>query len=211
MANRKNAMLTSEDRRWLTGEKTYDGKHAKQQRYQRRKDIRERIYNSILDFTVLLEHLDEDERGKIFEGTSGNGRVWELEDEQLREGIANGLAFLLTSVDVTALLRGTDGEQEPTVAEQVLFDALYRAGRKNGVLVEDMDVRLKTKRVSIPELLSDLEAGNEISSEGLRLLIESDIADKTVVQECIREVVFGRAPLAEEHDEEGVDHTEGEE
>ncbi|XVH33370.1 hypothetical protein ACNS7O_15335 (plasmid) [Haloferacaceae archaeon DSL9] len=205
MANRKNAMLTSEDRRWLTGEKTYEGKHAKQQRYQRRRDIRDRVYNSILDFTILLEHLDEAERKEIFEGTSADGRVWELDDDQLREGVCDALAFLISVVDATTLLRPTDRDRGTTVADMVLFEALYRAGQSDGVLLEDLELRVQTKHVSIPDLLSDLEAGAEISSAGLRHLIERDIVDKSAVQAYVREMAFGNNSLTAPSDSDRPD------
>jgi hypothetical protein len=77
MTGRKNAMLTTEDRRWLTGEKVYDGQHAKQQRYQRRRDIRECVYNSMLDFSILPDELDDEWRdifSEVVDGAS-SGRM----------------------------------------------------------------------------------------------------------------------------------------
>lgn len=100
MTGRKNAMLTTEDRRWLTGKKTYDGQHAKQQRYQRRKDIRERVYNSMLDFSILFEELEEDEWREILGEVDDAGRQWRDADDDLQAGVRDGLAFLLRSVGI---------------------------------------------------------------------------------------------------------------
>jgi hypothetical protein len=191
MASRKNAMLTTEDRRWLTGEKTYDGEHAKQQRYQRRNDIRERVYNSILDFTILFDHLEENERQKLFGEVTDNGTHWNLDDDAFVEGVHDALAFLLYNVGVTAAIRSNETEhQETTVAESVLRDALFRAGRKDDVLVEHVDLDIDATQFSLTNVLTDLEAGEDLSPAALRLLMESDQIETAAVQECIREMVF---------------------
>jgi hypothetical protein len=66
MSERPTAMLTQKDREWLTSDgEMYSGDHAKQQRYQRRKSIRDRVVASLLDFILLFERLNDDEREKI--------------------------------------------------------------------------------------------------------------------------------------------------
>lgn len=104
MVSRENAMLTTEDRRRLTGERTYEGQHAKQQRYQRRNDVRDRVYNSILDFTIRFEDLEEDERRKVFGEVTDDGSQWIDTDEEFRDGVRGALAFLLRGVGVTTLV-----------------------------------------------------------------------------------------------------------
>lgn len=185
MTSRKNAMLTTEDRRWLTGEKTYEGEHAKQQRYQRRKDIRERVYNSLLDFTILFEHLEEAEREKLFERARAEG----FDDRELRTGTRDALAFVLYSAGVTDLMQPRTEPSIPT-AKRLLDDALYRAGREDDVLVENVDLDIEATRVSIAGLLDDLEAGTDVSPTELRVLMESDTVDTAEVQECIRSMIF---------------------
>ncbi|WIV67045.1 hypothetical protein [Natrialbaceae archaeon AArc-T1-2] len=188
MTSRKNAMLTTEDRRWLTGEKSYEGEHAKQQRYQRRRDIRQRIYSTILDFTLLVEHLEEAERSKLFEGVDDRGLETD-DDEAFTNGLRDGLAFILYSTGITeAMIREGPTESEP-LAEQLLADAVYRAGKRDGILVEDVDLTVEATRASVAAVLSDLKAGNDVSPAELRLLIESDRIDTADVQDCLREVI----------------------
>lgn len=62
---RDRGILTNTDRRFLTGDKEYTGDNAKQQRYQRRVAIRERVENGIRDLDFLARELDDVEVEKI--------------------------------------------------------------------------------------------------------------------------------------------------
>jgi hypothetical protein len=191
MASRKNAMLTTEDRRWLTGEKTYEGEHAKQQRYQRRRDIRERVYNALLDFTILFEQLDAAEREKLFGQISADGTQWMVDDQAFEEGVCDALAFLLYSVGITRLMQPEETDHStPTVAERLLNEALVRAGRQDDLFVEQTDLTVDAKPLALSGLLDDLEAGNPLSVIGIRLLLESEQVETAAVQECLRAMIF---------------------
>ncbi|MES3516943.1 MAG: hypothetical protein PPP58_04675 [Natronomonas sp.] len=185
MTGRKNAMLTTEDRRWLRGEKRYEGEHAKQQRYQRRRDIRKRVYNSLLDFSILFEHLEGAEREKLF-GTPGTGQTALTEDRELADGIRDALAFLLYNTGVTSMMGAADDDPDP-VARWLLTEAFHRAGRKDGLVVESVDVDVETAELPQAALLGDLEAGKELSPRELRLLLESDAVDTRAIQDHIRD------------------------
>ncbi|WP_137290380.1 hypothetical protein [Natronorubrum halophilum] len=188
MTGRKNAMLTTEDRRWLTGEKTYEGEHAKQQRYQRRRDIRDRVYNSLLDFSILFEYLEEAEREKLF-GTSGGDQQPLIEDRELSDGIRDGLAFLLYNTGITATMNSSDDHPD-VAAERLLIDAIYQAGETDGILVEGVSLDIEAVDLSQSSLLDDLEDGNELSPREIRVLLESESIDTQEVQETIRKQVF---------------------
>lgn len=185
MTGRKNAMLTTEDRRWLRGEKRYEGEHAKQQRYQRRRDIRERVYNSLLDFSVLFEHLEEAEREKLF-GTPGTKQTPITDDRELSDGIRDAFAFLLYNTGVTSMMDRTDDSPEPA-AEWLLIEALHRAGRKDGIIVEDVDLNIEGVDLPRTSLLEDLKQRKDLSPRELRLLLESDEVDTHTIQEQIRD------------------------
>lgn len=188
MTGRKNAMLTTEDRRWLTGEKRYEGEHAKQQRYQRRRDIRERVYNSVLDFSILFEHLEADEREKLF-GTPGTKRKPIVDDQEFTDGIRDALAFLLYNTGITSMMDADENGTEP-IAERLLAEALHQAGRKDGILVENVELDIDATDLPRTSLLEDLEAGNELSPRELRVLLESEQVDTRNVQEHIRRQLF---------------------
>lgn len=191
MASRKNAMLTTEDRRWLTNEKTYEGEHAKQQRYQRRRDIKERVYNSILDFTILFQNLEETEREKLFGHIAGDGAC-EIDDPDAFEaGIADALAFLLYNIGGTSLMRTPDADtRRRAVAQRLVTDALYRAGRRDDLLVEDMSLDIDATYLPLPNVLDELEAGTPLSPARLRVLLESEQVETAEIQACVRRMIF---------------------
>ncbi|MDL5363137.1 hypothetical protein [Halalkalicoccus sp. NIPERK01] len=186
-------MLTTEDRRWLTGEKVYDGQHAKQQRYQRRKDIRERIYNSMLDFSILLEELDEDERREIFGEVTDDGQQWRNGDEDLQAGVRDGLAFLLRTIGIVSLMREATST-DSMIPVRMFTTALCRAGHHDGLLVESVSLDIDATDVGVPELLANLESGETISPGGLYLLMECGAFDSGVVQDCLREQLLDEQP-----------------
>lgn len=187
MASRKNAMLTTEDRRWLTGEKRYEGEHAKQQRYQRRRDIHERVYNSLLDFSILFANLEERERAKLF-GSDAEERRERFADADLADGVRDGLAFLLYNAGITE--RMGEGRSAEGLADRLLEEALYRAGRRDDVLVERVALEIEASRMPRERLLDRLEAGEELSPAELRYLLELESVDTAAVQERIRQLVF---------------------
>ena len=169
MDGRRNAMLTTEDRRWLTGEKRYEGEHAKQQRYQRRRDIRERVRTSILDFSILFEHLEEAERRRVFEEADGG----------LDGGVRDGLAFLLYSIGIT-----NPGERSR--AEGLLAEAITRAGARDGLFVEEVDLSVNVSEHEPSALLEALRAGETLSVPELQYLIESDAIERETLHGCLR-------------------------
>ena len=59
VADRPTGILTKTQRKFLTGEKEYSGEYAKQQRYQRRISIEDRLRNAIRDFRTLNATLSD--------------------------------------------------------------------------------------------------------------------------------------------------------
>lgn len=200
--DRKDAMLTSLQRDFLTGEHEYTGEHAKQERYQRRKAIRERIYHTLLDFTLLLDHLDASEREKVFGGPME--AFIGFEDSEFEKGLRDTLAFILYGAGVTALMKaGGENLHEPT-AERLLEDALYRAGKKAGddsrmgpFLVEDLELRIDAARIPVPNLIGDLEEGRELHPAAVRMLLEMDEVDMAPIQEQLRKMLLDDTSLDE--------------
>jgi hypothetical protein len=97
--DRGRGVLTLSDREFLL--KTEDEReedYSRQSRSGARTRIRARAKNSILDFALLFEHLDEDERKQIFkEATSDTNQLSRAEYESRRDfrnAIANTLGFL---------------------------------------------------------------------------------------------------------------------
>jgi hypothetical protein len=74
MSDKSRGILTPTDREFLQSEEPYyDGKNARQSRYDRRRGIRHRIVTSILDFREIATRLDDEQRRQIFTSPEENG------------------------------------------------------------------------------------------------------------------------------------------
>ena len=87
--------------------------------------------------------------------------------------------------------------EEPTVAEELLIEAFYRAGMKADLLVDHVDLDVEAVQLPFEDILADLEAGNELSPAALRVLLESEQVDTAAIQEQLRSVVFDDGSPAE--------------
>lgn len=189
MTARRNAMLTTEDRRWLSGEKRYEGEHAKQQRYQRRRDVRERIDTSIRDFSVLLEHLEPAERRKVFDPERADGGGVP-DDPELTRGVRDGLAFLLHATGITDGMGGGAGAVARTTAGDLLAEAITEAGRKEGYLVERVDLEVDARPVDRDRIAGKLAADEPLTPAELTAAIEHESVDEAAIRAQIREMVI---------------------
>lgn len=84
----------------------------------------------------------------------------------------------------------TDTNKSSPVADQLLTEAFHRVGRREGVHVQNVDIDIDAVELSRESLLEDLAAGNELSSDELKILLESENVDTREVQEHIRKQVF---------------------
>lgn len=80
MGNRTRGILTETDREFLRSDGDYyEGKNARQKRYQRRRDIRGRITQSLLDFQFIQTYLDDELRKQIFAKPTESGAESDIE------------------------------------------------------------------------------------------------------------------------------------
>lgn len=188
MTARRNAMLTTEDRRWLSGEKRYEGEHAKQQRYQRRRDVRERIDTAVRDFSVLFEHLEPSERRKLFDPEHADGGGVP-NDSELTRGVRDGLAFLLHATGITDGMGGDAAAVTRTTAGELLTEAIREAGRKDGFLVDRVTLEVDARSADRARLVEKLTADEPLTPAELTAAIEHEAVDAAAVQAQIREMV----------------------
>lgn len=128
-ADRPNAMLTSTQRDTLCGV-TDLAENAKRKQLSR---MRNRVRNSILDFVLLVEYLDNDEYRLLFEPEKGkqSGEEW---DEARLGGVRAMVEFVYEGMKAT----GHDFEVP-------LYAAVAAAERRNGW---EADVRFSVERHS---------------------------------------------------------------
>lgn len=84
--DRDRGIFTKTDRQFVLGQKDYE---YQQSSINKRRDIRNRVYNSFLDFQ-FLPHVAESERDKLFS---------EIESRELHESVSDLISFLYGGID----------------------------------------------------------------------------------------------------------------
>jgi len=178
---RDRGILTKDDREYLTGEKEYSNKQSEiDARYR----IRNRVKNSILDFTILLVNLPEKDREQIFHSNTPDENQQQSLDEfqkfikqtKFVRGIEHALGFIYMGV--------SDLDWE---FEKILEAGIRNAEEKQGRIVDDVsvNVRINYSEPDVDELINRFQNGDELTAEEIRTLIRSgefdigpDVLDK---------------------------------
>lgn len=162
MSSKPNGILTKADREFLTAEGGYyTGEHARQSRYQRRRDIRQRIVQSILDFSFIASHLGEDERRKIFENP---GKHTAGDEFDFDAGVGSLLAWLYFGYREQG--RKLLDEMEPYL-ENAERDYHLSTTGKDGKAELDQEMYWTSKQEQAEELARKLEKGEPILAESI--------------------------------------------
>lgn len=82
--SRDRGILSPTDRKFVKGEKEYN---HRQTASDRRKEIRERLYNSLLDLSLIFNHMDEDEVARVFSPD-------DTEQQAFVEALTDGLGMI---------------------------------------------------------------------------------------------------------------------
>lgn len=135
--DRERGVLAPVDREYLLGLKEYD---HRQSAYQRREDIQERVYNSVLDLALLSEQFDSKSIDKVRDNLTSDA----AEHSVMRgpggvdDSIHDALAFLLRVFgnDIDAIERAvseaTARELRRDTAEDWTVDVEVDAERRRG-------------------------------------------------------------------------------
>ncbi|MFB6189866.1 MAG: hypothetical protein ABEI57_08275 [Halapricum sp.] len=162
MSDRSSGVLTPTDREFLQSEGDYyEGKNARQSRYERRRGIRKRIVNSLLDFQDIATHLDEEQRRKIFAQPEKSGAESTTE---FRGSIESLLGWIYLGC-----------REEEIDFEHLLVHAVTRAEENyrrlhGGEIVDvevDFDVEVTNRYSSVEELGRALEAGERLLARSI--------------------------------------------
>lgn len=192
MTGDKNAMLSDVDREFILSDGDYyTGKHAKQQRYQRRKAIREKVRSSLKDFTLLFDHLDDGELEKIF--TTDEGTWLGEEDPEFYAGARDALATILYHTGITQYM-GLGSAPSGLLAADLLEEAYERAGLKDEFVVESVEPP-EIDATRIRNIRRDLESDDrQLPPRAIGLLLQSGKLDGETlarVQDLVREDFLG--------------------
>lgn len=121
--DRPRGMLTSADREYLIAD---DPDFSEKTQAQKRYRIRQRVFNAILDFTLLIEHLDEKDREQIFGYEAADS-----DRDYFMEARQDVLTFMCL---------GTGLDEFHSDLRFALEEALTRQGRT----VKSIDVNIET-------------------------------------------------------------------
>jgi len=175
---RKEAMLTDTQRDFLRGEKRYEGENAKQQRYQMRERISRRVRDTLLDFALLYETVDEHERDRIF--NVGGGVTDREATRDFHSTLVDTLAFIYLSlegeIESDTHRHRAFGIPFDTVLEQAVKRgeaARYNRDVHNSRITVEFDVELKVGH----DLLSAERAIEKIAELKFSELTEKEMFD----------------------------------
>lgn len=183
---RERGVLSPADREYLRGDKSELSEGSE---YNTKRRIRNRVRNSLLDFTLLFEHLDESEREKIF---GSNVRATMDVDEDLWEGIRDTLGFVLEGAGAATptVMGSAEKPVSGSICDRLLEDALQKVGDRNGYLVKEVRLNVDATRMPWSNLRSRLKEGDELPPEALRFLLHHENVDVAEVQDQIRDMVL---------------------
>ena len=163
MANRTGGILTKKDIEFLLSDGYYEGKNARQLRYQRRSDIRGRIVSSILDFEIINNHLSQEEREKIFSEPENNGAEDKFEFYTALKALT-GWVYLGCRTDESEV----DFENMIESAIMVAEEEYHRTYLNRPVdITVDLDVNVVKKYTKISKLANMLEEGETVDIESI--------------------------------------------
>lgn len=166
--DRDPGILTKRDRQYLRGE---DVPESKQARYQRRKGIRKRTSNAVLDFRDLWD-IDVEERRKITEEL--------YEEGELHKSLVCMIAFIrYCSLDVDHSLERIIRGGVITSMRHEGSTTIEENGRTDTMdVLDDVSVEISTDYKRIPtseSLLERYREGKTLNGEQLGQLIGSGL------------------------------------
>lgn len=153
-SDRPRGILSPADRKFLLGEADLE---SEQSRYDARYRIRRRVRNALLDFTLLLEHLEARDRDQVFDPPADRR-------EAVTDGVVDALAFLYLGMAAYDVPR-----------REFFREAIRRAERRRGEDGSLVTVRFDVQHPSRDRLewiLRRVEAGafHELAESDLRAL-----------------------------------------
>lgn len=182
---RPRGTLTEADREFLRNRKEY----SRQAAHARQNAIVERTRNAILDFSLLFDHLTQED----WEDVSGHPptpTVW-FDDPAFDAGVRDTLASMILVSGGRGLIEGS-APVDPT-SERLLRDAFERVAWRYMLDMERFELIIEAERIRWRQLLERLEDGEELSIDELSQLLiatRNDL-DTGALQRELREQLTG--------------------
>lgn len=152
--HRDRGILSPADRSYLRGDTEFESVQSERNARAR---IRDRVYDAILDFELLVDRLDDHDRELIFENRVETGDGTEAFD-----ALVSAVAFLYRATDDAS----------------VEFDTILTEGINLAEAADDraatVDFELTFHRLTVDQLRTKLERGEELSLTEIAFLHGSD-------------------------------------
>lgn len=184
---RDRGILSGPDRKWLLMDRDeYVEEHSRQYWGQRRDKIQNRLRNAMLDFSLLFDHMDHEERPdlreRIFTSTASD-------DTEIEDGIRDGFAFLLEACGAAGLFR--EHAHEPAF-NRIFEGAWNRLAWLYRYRLNSVEIDVDAERIPWRELRERLEAGEELTiDEQAQLLIAfGDDVDPAETQKVLNRLLL---------------------
>lgn len=164
--DRPEAILTKDQREYLFGESDIESKSARSR--SMRQNIRRRVTDGILDFSILLEHLEDRDRDEIF-----NDEAHALQDEDEDMGSVPMGQVSNSAIDTIAFVfQHVDNEHGfSKKVEKAIERAAHSAGYDADANV-DIDIDLGDRLYAILERL-ETKGPESVSHAELRTLLDA--------------------------------------
>jgi hypothetical protein len=152
--DRDRGILSTADRNYLRGETGFSSVQAERNARAR---IRDRVYASVRDFELLVEHLSDHDCELVFEKRLGN-----QDGREAFDTLVSAIAFLYRGIEDTDL-----------DFEDVLAEGINVAEARND-RAATVQVDLTFHALSADELLRKLRSGESLSLTEIAYLQQSD-------------------------------------
>ena len=199
---RERGFLSHRDRDYLRGESDIEPRTGHERNVRR--DIRRRVQNTFLDFSLVLDELRADDWEQIFDSEDGPTAAFD-------EGLADTIAFIFagvseefaprTTVYPVSEHRGT-GDYQSMEFLPILYRGLYRGYLEHDILLKAIE--LETEAVRLPGMKTierKLKQGETLDPKVAARLIESGRIDSERVNQLLYdELLHDSAEGPEESD-----------
>lgn len=189
---RPRGVLSEADRSYLRNSEGY----SRQAAHARENAILERTQNAILDFTLLWEEWDRDQRWDRRKWWRLRGLDQEpmhsdpIDDHALEHGLRDMAAFALFLCRADTLFRSEDADfAEPSYVDEFLLLVFRRLGQEYRRYIRDFELRIEGEDIMWDRIRRQLEEGEEVPVEKLMLALEMDTLGVATepIQEALQE------------------------
>lgn len=179
-SDRPRGILTTTDRGYLRG----DPKHtpdSRQGKHNRNRLIRERVANGIVDISLLLHELPQEERVRIFDDNK-----WEHETLSPKESIPNTIAFLfLATTQSPDDWRRCNDEFYSPGFHTALESGLETAYNRHGLHLEALGITPKSMflQEGLRRVREELGSKESAMNSEVRRLVEGTVVSESELTE----------------------------